>query len=179
MLLGISVTAWPPAVSPDGGWRSAEADGTTIHEFAAGTPYALVGIPEFKTLNAVRFPLERLGADPPGPEALAGPDAPGLVAIVCDPLFEAVIGAACGGPAERAWLAAVAWTFRRLATAPGGPRRVISFYGPVNARTPAPADRRSLSPRPERGGTFRSCPGVFYGRPGVRVGGRAEGRGAP
>src|SRR5262249_36512702 len=46
---------------------------------------------------------------------------------------------------------------------------------PGTKRTPAPAGRRSLSPRPERGGTFRSCPGVVLWsarRPGRRTGRR-------
>jgi hypothetical protein len=129
VLLATAVIAWPPAIAPDGGWRAAERDGAAIHAFAGGTPYALVGIPEFKNLNAVRFPLERLGARPPGPEVLDGPNAPALLGFVCDPLFAEVVGAPCGGPAEAAWLEARGLDLPLVETWTGGARRTISFYG--------------------------------------------------
>ena len=99
----IAVSAWPPSQSPDGGWRAAQRDAATIDALTAGQPYALVGIPPFKTTNAVRFPLQQLGSTPPGPDDVAA-GGPRLLVFVCDPMFEEVVGAACGGPAEQAWL---------------------------------------------------------------------------
>jgi hypothetical protein len=60
----------------------------------------LVSLPEAKTPDAIRFPLERRDAVPLAPVPVPGEDPPGGAIIVCDPMFEAVIGAACGGPAE-------------------------------------------------------------------------------
>ena len=117
--------------------------------------------------------------------------APGPIVIVCDPLFDDVVGArAAARPRTRGWRATGAPGARRSSTASRpGPRRVISVYRrrrsgrvarlPAKSRTPAPADRRSLSPRPERGGTLGSCPERRLGstrRPGR---GRTGGRGAP
>ena len=55
-----------------------------------------------------------------------------IVVIVCDPLFDDVVGAACGGPAEDAWIA------RQRARAAtlvdrfeAGARRVLSVYAPA------------------------------------------------
>jgi 4-amino-4-deoxy-L-arabinose transferase-like glycosyltransferase len=124
----VAIPAWPPAESPDGGWRAAERDAATIAELGEGEPYALVGLPQFKTTNAVRFPLERLGVSPPGPDALAGLDPPRTVVVVCDPLFESVMGNACGGPAERAWLDREGFQPMPVATVEGGSRRIITSW---------------------------------------------------
>ena len=55
----------------------------------------------FKNANALRFPLEHRGVT-----AIAGRGhrrrRAARVVIVCDPLFDDVVGAACGGPAEDA-----------------------------------------------------------------------------
>jgi hypothetical protein len=123
----IAVASWPPAASPDGGWRAAERDAATIESLAGGAPYALVGIPPFKTTNAVRFPLDQLGATPAGPDDLAPGDRR-LIVFVCDPLFEEVVGARCGGPAEAGWLAARGLTLEQRAAVQGGARRVITSW---------------------------------------------------
>jgi len=133
VLVVAAVIAWPRALNPDGGWRAAARAAREIEAFADGEPYALVGIPALKNLNSVRFPLELLGADPPGEgpatSAVVAGEAPPRVTIVCDPLFAEVVGARCGGPAEEGWLRAHDLDLVLLGRADGGARRVISFYG--------------------------------------------------
>ena len=134
LLVAVSVVAWPPATSPDGGWRLADAAAArTIGALADGSdphvrPFALVGIPPFKNANAMRFPLEHRGATPlPADQAVRRP---GRVVVVCDPLFNDVVGAACGGPAEDALLAGRGVSgLGLLDRFDAGSRRVISVYG--------------------------------------------------
>jgi hypothetical protein len=126
VLAAIAITAWPPAVAPDGGWPLADAAAGRVLEASGDEPFALDGIPEFKNANALRFPLERRDA-PVLPAASAG--ASGVVVIVCDPVFDEVVGAACGGAAEDAWLARTGQTDLGLVDRfEAGPRRVISVY---------------------------------------------------
>ena len=88
--------------------------------------FALDGIPDFKNANALRFPLERREASVL-PAVAAGTS--GVVAIVCDPVFDEVVGAACGGAAEDAWLARSGRADLGLVDRfDAGPRRVISVY---------------------------------------------------
>jgi hypothetical protein len=140
VLVGIAVSGWPPAVSPDGGWRLADAAAGHVVEVAdagwpSGEPRLLASLPDFKPDDALRFPLERRGF--PLEPAIAAPTTPGsvdvgVVTVVCDPLFDDATGFGCGGPAEDRWLAgayppgALALVERFRA----GPRRVISIYGP-------------------------------------------------
>ena len=129
-LVAISVLAWPPATSPDGGWRLvAQATDRTVAALGGGdAPVALVGIPPFKNANAMRFPLEHVGIavqDVPDPASASH------VVIVCDPLFDDVVGAACGGPAEDAWVAANAPGATLVDRFDAGARRVISVYTPA------------------------------------------------
>ena len=126
VLAAIAVTAWPPAVAPDGGWPLADASAGRVLEVTGDEPFALDGIPEFKNANALRFPLERREA-PVLPAVAAGTS--GVVVIVCDPVFDEVVGAACGGAAEDAWLARTGRTDLGLVDRfEAGPRRVISVY---------------------------------------------------
>ena len=91
-------------------------------------PVALVGIPPFKNANAMRFPLEHAGvAVQDVPDAASASN----VVIVCDPLFDDVVGAACGGPAEDAWIAANAPGATLVDRFDAGARRVISVYAPA------------------------------------------------
>ena len=201
-LAAVAVGAWPPAVSPDGGWRLADA--AAVHTidvvdagWPAGEPRILASLPAFKPDDALRFPLERRGfpLEPPVavPVAVGSLDV-GVVTIVCDPLFDDAMGFACGGPAEDRWLADAypPATMQLVERFRAGDRRVVSIYAPSRlaleryaaagggqTRTPAPAGRRSRIPE------TRTClcrvESVFgQGRPGVRDGGRpASGRGAP
>ena len=63
----------------------------------------LDGIPEFKNANAMRFPIVRRGVTPLNERDYEGAD---YLVIVCDPLFDEVVGPPCGGPSEDAWVTA-------------------------------------------------------------------------
>lgn len=139
-LVAIAAGAWPPAVSPDGGWPLADLASLKVIIRAEearqpGEPISLVGLPTFKSDAAMRFPLTWHGldlapaaADPLQPGAVAV----GVVTIVCDPLFDDVSGAACGGPAEERWVADAfpPGTLRLVERFKAGPRRVLSVYAP-------------------------------------------------
>jgi hypothetical protein len=126
VLAAIAITAWPPTVAPDGGWPLADAAASRVLEATGDEPFALDGIPEFKNANALRFPLERREA-PVLPSVAAG--ASGVVVIVCDPVFDEVVGAACGGAAEEALLVRTGRTDLGLVDRfDAGPRRVVSVY---------------------------------------------------
>ena len=196
-LVVIAVIAWPPAVSDDGGWlladqAAARVIGDVDSVRGPGDAAILVGIPPFKSDDAMRFPLRARGASPLVPAAPRTPLPAGVVTIVCDPLFDEVVGARAVAPPRTG-------VGRRPARPRGlrlvdrfdaGPRRVLSVYAPgtsrrrltaaggsrrMDARTPAPAGRRSLSPRPGRGGRpGRALGGVRSGpAPGPAAAGRA------
>ena len=127
----IAVTSWPPAASPDGGWPLADDAAARVLATTGERPFALDGIPPFKSADAMRFPLERRGA-PVLPEDARTLIAPDLVVLVCDPLFDEVVGAPCGGPAEDEWLGEGGQSdLRLLDRFDAGPRRVLSVYGTV------------------------------------------------
>ncbi len=137
----LEVGGWPPAVAPDGGWLAVDAAAlATIDAVRAvqgpADAAVLVGLPAFKPDDALRFPLERRGLVPvptAAGDAAAGDAAAAsaVVTVVCDPLFDEATGAACGGPAEDAWLAAYPEKDLRLVQRfPAGPRRLISIYAP-------------------------------------------------
>jgi hypothetical protein len=129
VLAVIAVTSWPPAASPDGGWPLADEAATRVLATTGERPFALDGIPPFKSADAMRFPLERRGA-PVLPEDAQTLMAPDLVVLVCDPLFDEVVGAPCGGPAEDAWLGEGGrGDLSLLDRFEAGPRRVLSVYG--------------------------------------------------
>ena len=107
LLVAVSVVAWPPRRRPTAAGASPTRPRHGRIALARPDdvrPFALVGIPPFKNANAMRFPLEHRGATPlhGATEAAGG----GTLVVVCDPLFNDVVGAACGGPAEDALLAA-------------------------------------------------------------------------
>lgn len=128
VLVAIGVATWPPAVAPDGGWRLADEAAGRVLSTLGNQPFALDGIPPFKSANALRFPLEHGGADPLPADALAAPDPPPAIVLVCDPLFEEVVGRPCGGPAEAAWVADTGVEMPLAKRFEAGPRRVISVY---------------------------------------------------
>ena len=129
VLIAYNLVNQPPAIHPDGGYPAAEVAGARILEAAgAGTPITLRSLPEFKSVEAYAYPLVRAGASVRA-DTGSGPvtTADGALVVICDFLFEKVIGAPCGGPAE----ATVAPPDRfgepvdRFLAAPG---RTISVY---------------------------------------------------
>ncbi len=129
VLLAIGIPAWPPAVSPDGGWPLADSAAARVIDQTANEPFVLEGIPSLKNDNAMRFPLERRGAhvlDAETPPTAAGIS---TIVVVCDPLFDEVTGQHCGGAAEDAWMAESGRDDLRLVDRfESGPRRVLSVY---------------------------------------------------
>jgi len=141
-LLAWNVAIWPPAVSPDGGWPGARATGDRIEASLGNRAAAFVSLPDFKSADAYRSPIE---LDRAGSTA-AATDAPGSttgviasgrlpadsgLVIVCDALFVRD----CGGPAEDAYLGsarllptvAMRLADRWLAS----PYRTVSVYLPT------------------------------------------------
>jgi len=64
-------------------------------ETAAAMPTALQGVPGFKTPDGIGFPIVYAGG-----VLISDPFAAAFIVVPCDRLFEKVVGAACGGPAE-------------------------------------------------------------------------------
>ena len=132
ILVAGAILGWPPAVADDGGWRLVDqAAERVVHETAGSGPVALVGIPPFKSADALRFPLERRGLVPLADEATG--EASSVSIVVCDPLFDDVVGMPCGGPAEDSWAADQARALRPIERFEAGPRRVISIYAPARS----------------------------------------------
>ena len=124
-MAALCVAAWPPAAAVDGGWPGVDAAAAHVLELTGSAPVDLVGLPDFKSSDALGFPLVArdapLGATAPTPAA--------FTVVVCDPLFDEVAGAACGGPAEDRWLAAAHPGGLPLVERwQAGPRRTISVY---------------------------------------------------
>jgi hypothetical protein len=99
-----AVVAWnlgtqPPAVAANGNWPDAQQAAARLAPEIRNVPTALIDVPPFKPVTAYSYPLGLLGVMP-----VAVPAARRLV-VICDDLFQAVVGAACRGPAEAAALA--------------------------------------------------------------------------
>ncbi len=146
-----NVATLPPAVHPDGGWPAAEIAGdrviAALDQAGVGREdvVALRSLPDFKSTEAVAYPLVRAGqalvaATPHGvapgsqPDPGASSDAFAALVLLCDDLFAESIGAPCGGPAESAVApddgSDAVWgpLVDRFEAHPG---RWISIYGPV------------------------------------------------
>ncbi len=128
VLLAWNVATWPPGVAVDGGWPAAQAAGERIVAALGGRAAVFVSLPEFKSADAYRFPIER---DHPGAVDVSADPSSTTVVIVCDALFVA----GCGGVAEDSFLAspgrlagqAAPHLVDRWQPAPG---RTISVYLP-------------------------------------------------
>jgi hypothetical protein len=127
VLIGVAVLGWPPPVSPDGGWALADEAAARTIDAVGGRSFALDGIPPFKSADALRFPLEHRGVVPVAADASSVAGQPAAV-VVCDPLFEDVVGLACDGPAEADWQSRAAPGFSLADRIDAGARRVISVY---------------------------------------------------
>jgi dolichyl-phosphate-mannose-protein mannosyltransferase len=100
--LGFNLVQQPPAVHPDGGFPAADAAAQRIIA-AGGNELTLRSIPDFKSTEAYGYPLVRAGASV-NVDTGSGPvtDPVGSLVVICDSLFEQVVGAPCGGSAEAA-----------------------------------------------------------------------------
>ncbi len=133
-LVGWAATHLPPPVNRDGGFPAALQTAQRIEAAAGPGPIELRSLPVFKSVEAYAYPLVRegrrlqMGADTGGatltrPEAAASPAA---LVVICDILFEPVIGAACGGPAEA--MIVPPELGDPIDRFDAGPGRVISIY---------------------------------------------------
>jgi hypothetical protein len=128
-IVAFNLLRQPSAVSPDGGWPAGDAAAERVIVDVGGVdagPLVLHSLPEFKSADALRFPLVRRGADVPElfSDSVGWDVYPHVV--LCDGLFEEAIGAACGGPAEDAVVAAYGQHLvERFMTAPD---RWVSVY---------------------------------------------------
>jgi len=113
----------PPAVSPDGGWPAAANAAGAVVTATGSRPTAVVGVPAYKSVNALVYPLTVLGHPP-----VTASDAT-RITVLCDALFEEVVGLACEGPAEEARLAELGIAAGPLVTRfEAAPGRWISIY---------------------------------------------------
>jgi 4-amino-4-deoxy-L-arabinose transferase-like glycosyltransferase len=130
----------PSAVHPDGGFPAGEAAGERVGAALSGTGIdradaaLLRSLPDFKSTEAVAYPLVRLGravqAETPQGHAPGSttPDAGAALVLLCDQLFREAIGADCGGPAEDAAVGGHGRLLDRFEAAPG---RWISVFLPL------------------------------------------------
>ena len=140
-LLGWNLTHLPPGVNRDGGFPAGDLaahradDALTTAGIDRVRAVPLRSLPDFKSTEAVAYPLVRLGRSVHAP--MAKGLAPGSVAsgatadalvVLCDQLFRDAIGSDCGGPAEDAYARTQgldAAPLERLEAAPG---RWVSVY---------------------------------------------------
>jgi hypothetical protein len=124
-----AVAAWNllvvplPAVNAEGGWPAGLTAGKGVVEVNGDQPAAIAGSPRFKKTTAVDYPVTVLGHPP-----VAASDAT-RITVLCDALFEEVVGLACEGPAEEARLAELGIAAGPLVTRfEAAPGRWISIY---------------------------------------------------
>ena len=101
---------------------------------------------------------------PGGAQRIEGGDpATDPLVVLCDALFVEAIGAPCGGPAEDALVGATGNAPSSIGSRPlrtaGSRSTCRNSLGPDRNERRRPRRRRSLSPRPGRGGRTGSCPG--------------------
>ena len=145
-LLAWNVIHLPPAVHPDGGWPETQVAASQLDRMLSPSGanldegVSLVSLPDFKSPEALAYPLARMGRPyraslPDGSPVLGSvpsASAPFGLVVLCDQLFSEAIGRDCGGAAEGAVTpdagGALAGPLRiRLEVAPG---RWWSLYGP-------------------------------------------------
>ncbi len=114
VILTVELIRLPLRDDPDGGWPAAGRAAERVARATAAETILVMGIPDFKPTSGFIFPLLRAGryvvdgrAAVQGTQAVEGtlpepPGAPRALVVVCDRLYEAVVGLPCGGPAEEA-----------------------------------------------------------------------------
>jgi len=122
-LAAIGISRWPTWTDPNGGWPAAEAAGERVVSVVGSAPVAVLDVPDFKSADGIAFPIVHAGGHLLPDNATQAP----YWVVVCDRLFESVVGQPCGGPAED--------------------RRVADALGASLAQAPAVVDRFDLSPR--------------------------------
>ena len=100
----VAIVAWaathqPPAVAADGGFPAADAAAIRIQAAVGEGAIQLRSLPDFKSAEAYAYPLIRAGRAVAFDGSIDGTPGSPLV-VICDSLFEAAIGAPCGGSAE-------------------------------------------------------------------------------
>lgn len=134
-LVAWAATHVPPSVHPDGGFPAARVAAERIERVAGPGPIHLRSLPVFKSVEAYAYPLVLGGRDLRLGSAISEATlvregsteaGPASIVVICDVLFEAVIGAACGGPAESVVVPGdTGELLERFDAAPG---RVVSVY---------------------------------------------------
>ncbi|MEX1170690.1 MAG: hypothetical protein WEE50_11160, partial [Chloroflexota bacterium] len=136
----LAILAWaaphqPAAVHPDGGFPAAVTAADRIEAATGPGRIRLLAIPDFKSVESYAYPLARggrglqMGGETSEAtltrDSVAASEPESLV-VICDSLFEPVIGAACGGSAEATIVpVALGDPIARFEAAPG---RWISVY---------------------------------------------------
>ncbi len=99
----VALVAWnlgtqPPAVAANGSWPAAREAAARLAADTRDVPTALLDVPSFKPVTAYSYPLALVGV------AAVDVAAAQRVIVICDDMFQAVVGATCRGPAEAAAL---------------------------------------------------------------------------
>jgi hypothetical protein len=135
----LAIAAWaalhqPPAVHPDGGFPAAAAAADRIEGATGPGTIRLLSIPDFKSVESYAYPLVRDGRTLVRGATISeatlirpgvGAQEPESLVVICDSLFEVVIGVPCGGPAEALVAPELGALLDRFEAAPG---RWISVY---------------------------------------------------
>jgi 4-amino-4-deoxy-L-arabinose transferase-like glycosyltransferase len=126
MVGAFGIRHWPPATDPNGGWPAAQAAGRRIVETTGRAQTWVVGVPTFKSPEAILYPIVAAGGSASTASRLVDP----YEVVVCDRLFEPVVGAACGGPAEdaRVGLTATGSGAALVTRFDASPRTSVSIY---------------------------------------------------
>jgi hypothetical protein len=138
--VAFNVLMWPPPVSPEGDWPVAENAAARIVGSVGSDEIVLVGLPAFKPADAYAYPLARLGHPRMTPVDLMGPIDGTALVIPCDRLFEPVMDARCGGPAEDAEAARDYPGWQLADRFDATPRTSISIYRSPNAAHAMPIE---------------------------------------
>jgi hypothetical protein len=127
-ICGFNIATWPPAVASDGGWPAAESAGRRIIASVGSDQIVLLGLPTFKPADAYGYPLARLDHPVSLLQDLIGSLDGFTLVIPCDRLFESVMAARCGGPAEDAAAANLQSGWQLVYRFDASPRTSISIY---------------------------------------------------
>ena len=107
-LVLLEIGRWPPQTQANGGWPKARDAGARILAAFPDATFDVRGLPEFKSAEGIGFPIVLAGGTAEIATGLASSSRPvvagSVLVIVCDRLFERVIGDTCGGAAEDRFL---------------------------------------------------------------------------